>query len=473
VPSLSWIESTLAGIRPALSTVGPSLAAAEIHLSSIGPALEQARIALAALPAVSLELDDIPVMQQEAPEVLWRQARGQLNEDNFRRAADLFARLIERYPRSGYVGDAHYWQAFALQRLGGTSNLNQAKTLLETQQRRFPNAGTAAEGRGLLVRVQTDLARRGDSNAAENVVGTAARVLQQQCPRAEDEELRATALNAVLQMDPERAIPLLKQIMSRRDSCSAPLRRRAVFLISQKRSPETAQLLLDAARNDPDAEVRTQAVFWLGNVNSEEAIAAIESILNSTTDRQVQERAIFALSQQRSPRASQILRSWARSGNRSEQLRAKAIFHLGQQRDPQNSEFLRSLYRELPAGELKEQVLFALSQRRGDGNERWLMDLAMNDQESIDVRKKALFHAGQMRGVPVQDFVDLYDRMRSRELKEQLIFVYSQRREREVVDKLMDIVRKEQDKKLRDSALFWLGQSKDPRVVQFLLDIIG
>jgi HEAT repeat protein len=450
-----------------------SVAAQQIPLPPVPSRPPVTPSALATLPTIALELGDIPVLQQETPETLWRQARGQLTEDNFRRAADLFARLIDRYPKSGYAGDAHYWQAFALQRLGGTANLNRAKTLLEIQQRNFANAGTAAEGKRLRVRVQTELARRGDSDAAAAVTRQATDVLEQQCPRTEDEDFRATALNAMLQMDAERAIPVLKQIMSRRDACSAPLRRRAVFLISQKRSPETAQILLNAARNDPDAEVRQQAVFWLGNVHSEEAIDAIESILNSTSDRQVQEQAIFALSQQRSARASQILRTWARSGQRSAQLRAKAIFHLGQQRDPQNSEFLRSLYRELPAGELKEQVLFALSQRRAEGNERWLMDLAMNEQESIDIRKKALFHAGQMRGVPVQDFVNLYDRVSSREMKEQLIFVYSQRREKEVVDKLMDIVRKEQDKKLRQSALFWLGQSKDPRVVQFILDIIG
>jgi hypothetical protein len=36
----------------------------------------------------------------------------------------------------------------------------------------------------------------------------------------------------------------------------------------------------------------------------------------------------------------------------------------------------------------------------------------------------------------------------------------------------MDLVREEQDKELRERALFWLGQSKDPRVADFLLNLI-
>jgi hypothetical protein len=37
----------------------------------------------------------------------------------------------------------------------------------------------------------------------------------------------------------------------------------------------------------------------------------------------------------------------------------------------------------------------------------------------------------------------------------------------------MDIVRNDSDAELRKKALFWLGQSRDPRVEQFLLDIIN
>ena len=40
------------------------------------------------------------------------------------------------------------------------------------------------------------------------------------------------------------------------------------------------------------------------------------------------------------------------------------------------------------------------------------------------------------------------------------------------VDKLLDIARTDPDKDLRKKALFWLGQSSDPRAAKALQDII-
>jgi HEAT repeat protein len=410
--------------------------------------------------------------QQETAASLFQQAMRELNRQNYERASELFERVIERYARTTQAGDAYYWQAWALHKMSGSDNLEDAMELLELQKRRHPNAGTRQQADILLVNIRGDLARRGDSDAAEQVARSANAASRQQCPSRDDEETRAAALNAVLQMDAENAMPLLKKVMAQRDACYAELRKKAVFLISQKRTAEREDVLLDAARNDPNAEVRGDAIFWLGQTNSDKALDAIESVLNSSNDREVQEKAIFALSQHRSPRAAQILRTWAESNSRPVQLREKAIFHLSQHRDPANSAFLRTLYPKLTNVSLKEQVLFALSQRRGEGNEKWLMDVAANESEPFEARKNAIFWAGQMREVSVADLVAVYDRTTNREMKEQLIFIYSQRREREAVDKLMDIAKNDRTKDLREKAIFWLGQSKDPRVLKFLQDLI-
>ncbi len=57
-------------------------------------------------------------------------------------------------------------------------------------------------------------------------------------------------------------------------------------------------------------------------------------------------------------------------------------------------------------------------------------------------------------------------------MKEQLIFVLSQKNDRAAVDKLVEIVQKEQDKELKKKALFWLSQSNDPRVIDLLTQIL-
>src|SRR5690606_15549728 len=102
-----------------------------------------------------------------------------------------------------------------------------------------------------------------------------------------------------------------------------------------------------------------------------------------------------------------------------------------------------------------------------------LTEVAATGSEPIEIRKKAIFWLGQSAGASLNDLFSLYDRMTDREIREQLIFVYSQRRERAAVDKLVEIARNDPDRELRKKALFWLGQSEDPRVARILEDILS
>ena len=97
----------------------------------------------------------------------------------------------------------------------------------------------------------------------------------------------------------------------------------------------------------------------------------------------------------------------------------------------------------------------------------------MNEREPMELRKQALFHAGNNRAASVAEIATLYDRVTDKEMKEQVIFVLSQNRAEASVDKLMDIARRDTDRELRSKAIFWLGQSRDPRVIKFLEEIIN
>jgi HEAT repeat protein len=67
----------------------------------------------------------------------------------------------------------------------------------------------------------------------------------------------------------------------------------------------------------------------------------------------------------------------------------------------------------------------------------------------------------------------LYDRVSEKEMKEQIIFVLSQNKAEAAIDKLMDIARRDTDRDMRSKAIFWLGQSRDPRVLKFLEELIN
>jgi HEAT repeat protein len=417
--------------------------------------------------------------EQDPTDSLWRAARRALNRADYQQAADLYGDLARRYPNTTRAGDALYWAAFALYK---NDNLDEARSLLVRQQQRYSKAATLRDGDALLARIQTALAKQGDEDAHRWIIAHAqqsagadtARV--KPCPGQDDEndedDVRVAALNGLLQMDEGNAVPILKKVLARRDACSAALRRKAVFILSQKHTAETEDVLLGVARNDPDPEVRQQAVFWLSQVGSDRAVSALDSILRSSTDVDLQDKAIFALSQIHKARAAQILRDYAGNERASGETREKAIFWLGQQQSPENGAFLRGLYAKLTDEDLKEKVIFSLSQMGGADNARWLMDVALNEREPIEMRKKSLFWAGQTGG-NLDELVGLYDRMQNDEMNDQLIFVYSQRHEPAALDKLIQIAKTERDKELRKKALFWLGQSHDPRAAQVLLEIIN
>ncbi len=420
-----------------------------------------------------------PWAEDDPADSLYKAAREALNRNDYRRAAGLFEQIASRYPKSAYSGDAYYYRAFALYRAGGETNLRSALTALSEQHSRYPKAKTVADANELRVRIRGELAKRGDATAAQQVTSTAAEASS--CPRGSSEredsesDIRTAALNALLQMDSESALPIIKQVLLKRDACSAAMRKKAVFLLSQKQSSETEATLIDVVKNDPSREVREAGVFWLGQVQTDKAAAMLEEVATSSADVDLRDKAIFALSQSNSPRATAFVRRIAENTDVPSSLRQKAIFQLGQHPSAENAEYLRSLFSKLGkdgrGDELRKNLLFSLSQMPGHGNDKWLLSVASDNSQSEEVRKQALFAAGQA-GVTGSDMAGLYEKLTDRELKYQLIWVLSETRDRAGADKLVEIAQKDRDPEMRKKAIFWLGQKNDPRIRQILLDII-
>ena len=400
---------------------------------------------------------------------LYRLGREAINRGDYRRAARLFAEISENYPRSEYAPDAPYWRAFALYKSGSEDDLREALRALETQQRRFSRASTIGDGRELAIRIRGVLAKRGDVGSAEAVTRAAA----QPCNRnEEDNEIRAAAMNALLQMDAESALPIIRQVLQKRDECSVSLREKAVFLLSQKESSETETVLIDVLNNDPSRSVREKAVFWLGQVHTDRAAVELERIATSSPDMELREKAIDALHEHDSPRAAALLRRLAESEDTPESVREKAIFWIGQRESQENAEFLRSLFAKARSEEARKKILFSLSQMEGFGNDRWLLNIALDESNSSELRGHALWTAGEA-GIAGSELVTVYDRLSDREVKEKLISVMSESRDRAATDKLIEIARRDPDREMRKKALFWLGQKNDPRVRQILVEILN
>jgi HEAT repeat protein len=426
-------------------------------------------------------------LQQDPGDSIYRAGREALNRGQYREAVEHFRQLRGQYPQSGYSADAYYWEAFALDRLGSTDNLRSALQVLDEQARRYDDAATLKDAEILATRIRGRLAQRGDARAAERVARDAYRTsgvtvvgeveggvssagVQQ--GRTEDEELKMAALQALMMMDEERAVPLLIDLIREGEEISPELRAQAVMVLAQHGTPEAEEVLFDVLQNDPDPEVRGMTLMWLVQSSSDRALDAIESILGSTDDPELQNHAIMALAQQDSPRAQEMLRGVVQRNDLNDETRVMAIMMLGQHSSPENQDFLKDLYRTTESSEVKERIIHAMAMNNRAENQRWLLDIALRSDEPAETRKQALFMAGQTGAIPAADLIELYDGTDDQELRRHLMFVLAQQKDPAAIDKMIDIARNDPDREVRQQAIIWLAQSDDPRVKDLLVEII-
>jgi HEAT repeat protein len=434
-------------------------------------------------------------LQQDPGDSLYKAARDALNRGQYRVAADLFHSLRDRYSTSGYVGDALYWEAFARYRMGTMDDLRTGLDLLTVQELSYATAGTRAEADVLATRIRGQLARRGDALAAEQLAvesgimarstGERERAEQRERERqhaqqkvetrqrSEEEEIKLVALDALLMMDREQAIPVLQELLQRRDPESVDLRQRAVLILGKQQTPETETIMLDVLRNDPDPEVRGMAAMFLARSSSEAAYQALAEIVRTSDDIALKERTVFALAQRQDERSLALMKDVARQPGQGEEVQAVAITMLARSKDPANLDYVRQLYASAQSVHVKERILYSLAMSGRAEDRRWIMDRALDPNEPIDVRRQALVMAVQQKEVQVSQIVSLYDEVPDIEMREQLLYVLAMRDDPAAVDKLMDIARTDPSPHTRQQAITMLGRSKDPRVAKFLVELIS
>jgi HEAT repeat protein len=402
---------------------------------------------------------------------LYRAGRAALNSAANRRAADLFREVRTKYPRSRSAEDAPYWEAFALLRIGTDADLRQAREALDWQQSHFPDAATRGDAGALATRIEGRLARTGDTQAVRYIEGRGA---ERSCPK-EDEDERIDALNALISMDAERAMPMLKTVLARRDACSAGLRRKAVWLVATRKAPDATEILLQAVNTDPDSEVREQAVFWLGNVPSEAATDVLIRLARTSPDEELRGKAIFSLSRVRSARASTALREIALDASAPADVRAEAVqWYLSSQSHSGGTEalaFVTAMYAKATDETLKDRLLFATAQLHTTDAVEFLLRVARDPREESEARRQAVFHASRA-GASTAQLIQLYDQNTDTEVGQQLLWVLSTAKDAAGIEKVLDVARNGRNAELRKQAVFWLSRSKDPRALKYLLEII-
>jgi hypothetical protein len=143
----------------------------------------------------------------------------------------------------------------------------------------------------------------------------------------------------------------------------------------------------------------------------------------------------------------------------------------------------------VPAGEAADYLLAIAQSEKGsmgskavfpativDSVNVWptFIRIARNESLPRQTRTQSVFWLGQAAGeAATKDLKDIVlDNEVNREVREQAVFALSQRPRDEGVPALIAVARTNKDPEIRKKALFWLGQSHDPRAIDLFEELL-
>ncbi|HEX6314813.1 MAG TPA: HEAT repeat domain-containing protein [Gemmatimonadaceae bacterium] len=407
--------------------------------------------------------------KQDVADSVWTRARALLNRGEWGQAVAAFRSIPQQYPNSAYAPEAAYYQAFGLFRIGGTSELREALSVLESSRTRYPNARSRAEAASLVTRIRGVLAQRGDAQAAAELRASASEQ-GVTCDR-EEQSVQAEAMNQLSRMEGSNINELITRVLARKDECAIPLRKTAVFLVGSRRDAQAVSILSGVARSDPSVEVRAEAINIIGRLPNEEGVTVLEELVRSDDER-IQRTAIRALVRHSSARARASVRSLVERDDVSERVRSEALSAFNsEQATADDIAWLRALYGKVTTPSLKSRTLSAIVRVGGPEVDQWLVTLASDDNQPSDIRATAMRRIGQT--MSVADIGRLYDGATNRRFRAEIISVLGKRKEDAATDKLIDIIKNGTDPSLRSSAIQAVVSKQDARAQQLLLEIIN
>ena len=134
--------------------------------------------------------------------------------------------------------------------------------------------------------------------------------------------------------------------------------------------------------------------------------------------------------------------------------------------------YLLDLASRVP-GEVGDKLVFPAT--LADSAIVWPQLVKLGRDASIprETRKSAVFWLGQAAGAEITRALGgLIDDTSEREIQQQAVFALSQHKSDDAVPMLIRVAREHRDPDIRKSAMFWLGQTGDPRAVAFFEEIL-
>ena len=210
-------------------------------------------------------------------------------------------------------------------------------------------------------------------------------------------------------------------------------------------------------------------VDWLGPVESAASLTALQRLIDASGD-DLGHTALAAIAYHRDALADAIIEKRVLDRSLPSDEREKAVFWAGEARGQAGYKLIDRVLTQEPDGDLRQHAVFALSQSHVDGAPDRIKRVAVEDRDA-DVRAHAYFSLSQTQADGTGAWiVDRLDFERNDHVREQAIFALSQLHDG--TDWLLRVLRARKDPESVKRALFWLGQSDDPRALEEIEKIL-
>jgi hypothetical protein len=212
-------------------------------------------------------------------------------------------------------------------------------------------------------------------------------------------------------------------------------------------------------------------LVWLGPVDPGASLAALSRLLETSVgENDLEETALAAIAYHDDARADALIEKRAFDRSLSEDLRKQAIFWAGSARGEAGYRLVERVLSSEPSGDMREHAVFALTESSVPGAVERIKRVALDDRNN-EVRAQALFWLAQTNAKGAGEWiVGRLDAEKDDHVREQAIFALSQLKDG--TDWLLQILRSKRDPETIRRALFWLGQSDDPRALQEIEKIL-
>jgi hypothetical protein len=419
------------------------MAAAAISAQDLDSQMDQARQATAQMKA-ALALaqdqvrDKVDRLRDAADRVSNEYQRGQtaLDDRQYDRAVQSFDRVIEA--KAPNADGAYYWKAYALNKLG---RRDEALAAVAEIPKQFPQSRWINDAKALEVEVR--------QASGQNV-----------SPESQsDEDLKLLAINALMNSDPDRVVPLLEKVIN--DPRNPPsLKKRALYVLAMNRSDKARDIIVQYAKGGSNPDLQLRAVEYLGTYRAKDSRQALADIYASTGDVNVKMAVLrsFMLS-----RDTEHLFSAAKSESNPD-LRREAIQQLGILRATSE---LSQLYSMEPAYELKDAILHALFIAQAADK---LADFAKNEKDAR-LRATEVRQLGNLRSENTSEtLAAMYPGESDKAIKSEIIQALSRQ---DAAKQLVALIRAEKDPELKKEGVQRLGRMKSKEATDYLLELIN